>query len=115
MRHSIVLLVVLGATPLAQAQAWIPALNHTCPSKMVVKVTSKAGGPVFINGKQATVKRFSATYFEASSAALKFSASVMTEVGGAPSVSYTGPGKLNGICAPIKAAAVAAAPASRPA
>lgn len=102
MIRSIVFLGTFGMASLAQAQAWIPALNHSCPSKAVVTVTAKAGGPVLINGKKATVKKFSATYFEASSPALKFTASVMTEAGAAPSVSYTGPGRLNGICAAIK-------------
>lgn len=64
MSRTIMFLIVVAASgiPLAHAETGMPALNHTCPSLSVVKVTAKAGGPVFINGKQASVRRVSATY-----------------------------------------------------
>lgn len=111
MSRTIMFLIVVAASgiPLAHAEAGMPALNHTCPSLSAVKVTAKAGGPVFINGKQASVRRISATYFEASSTTPRVTVSILAEPGSAPSLSYTGPGKLNGICQPSRASAVAPA------
>ena len=94
--------IAAGCTPPVHAQTGMPALNHSCPSSSAVAVTAKAGGPVLINGKQAPVKKTGATYFEASSTAPDITVSILAEPGGAASVSYSGPGKLNGICDPIR-------------
>jgi hypothetical protein len=74
--------------------AAIPQLNYTCPGN--IKVHADKGGPVYINGKKASLKVFNSNYYEAKGSGVTIS--IMINADGTPSVSYTGPGRNNGIC-----------------
>lgn len=76
------------------AQAGIPLVNATCPGN--IEVHADEGGPIYINGKEATLKKFSDTYFEAKGSGVTIS--LMVNPDGSPSVSYTGKGGANGVC-----------------
>lgn len=74
--------------------AAIPLLNYTCPGK--IEVHADKGGPVFINGKEAKLKVFNQNYYEATGSGVTISININPD--GTPGVSYTGPGRNNGIC-----------------
>jgi hypothetical protein len=74
--------------------AAIPQLNYTCPGK--IEVHADQGGPIYINGKEAKLKVFNQNYYEAKGSGVTISLSINPD--GTPSVSYTGPGRNNGIC-----------------
>ena len=76
------------------ANAGIPLVNATCPGN--VEVHADEGGPLYINGKEAKLKKFSDTYFEAKGSDVTIS--LMVNPDGSPSVSYTGKGGANGVC-----------------
>ena len=76
------------------AEAKIPLVNATCPGK--VEVHADEGGPIYINGKEARLKVFNDTYYEAHGAGVVVSVSINPD--GSPSVSYTGKGGANGVC-----------------
>ncbi|HSC84945.1 MAG TPA: hypothetical protein VLC30_15115 [Pseudomonas sp.] len=76
----------------------LPKLDLTCPTD--IRVHADAGGPVYINDKQATLHKFSEQYFEAKSAGVTVSISLDGK--GTPTVSYTGTQGANGICAEAK-------------
>ena len=76
------------------ANAAIPMFNASCPGG--VEVHADAGGPVYINGKEARLKKFNDNYFEAKGAGVTISLSINPD--GSPGVSYTGKNKANGIC-----------------
>ncbi|QHD01196.1 hypothetical protein PspS04_12865 [Pseudomonas sp. S04] len=84
-------LVVLTA---GTANAGIPLVNATCPGN--IEVHADEGGPIYINGKEAKLKKFSEAYFEAKGSNVTIS--LMVNPDGSPSVSYTGKGKANGVC-----------------
>ncbi|OWQ33397.1 hypothetical protein [Pseudomonas sp. DrBHI1] len=83
------LLVVSGA-----AQAGIPLVNATCPGN--IEVHADKGGPIYINGKEAKLKKFNDNYFEAKGGDVTISLSINPD--GSPSVSYTGKKRANGVC-----------------
>lgn len=74
--------------------AAIPQLNATCPGK--IHVHADKGGPVYINGKKASLKTFNKNYYEAKGSDVTVSITISPD--GTPNVSYTGPGKKNGVC-----------------
>lgn len=74
--------------------AGIPQLNYTCGSG--IEVHTDQGGPVFINGKQARLKKFNDNYYEATYAGVTVSISFNPD--DTVSMSYTGPNRANGIC-----------------
>jgi hypothetical protein len=74
--------------------AAIPQLNYTCPGK--IEVHADEHGPIYINGKEAKLKVFNENYYEAKGSGVTISLSINPD--GTPSVSYTGPGRNNGIC-----------------
>lgn len=76
------------------ASAAIPLLNYTCPGKL--EVHADQGGPVYINGKEARLKRFNENFYEARGAGVTLSISINPD--GTPEVSYTGANRANGIC-----------------
>lgn len=84
-------LVVLTA---GTANAGIPLVNATCPGN--IEVHADEGGPIYINGKEAKLKKFSETYLEAKGSNVTIS--LMVNPDGSPSISYTGKGKANGVC-----------------
>ncbi|MFG0633713.1 hypothetical protein [Pseudomonas sp. xss_2] len=92
MRH--VLLGALLACLAGLAQAQIPLVNATCPGDIEVHVDE--GGPIYINGKEAKLKKFNDNYFEAKGSGVTISLTVSPD--GSPSVSYTGKGGANGVC-----------------
>lgn len=74
--------------------AAIPLLNYTCPGN--IEVHADQGGPVFINGKKASLKTFNKNAYEATGSGVTISITISPD--GTPDVSYTGPGRSNGIC-----------------
>ena len=87
-------LVAAAMTIASQASASIPMVNATCPGK--IEVHADEGGPVYINGKDAKLKKFNDNYFEAKGHGVTISLSINPD--GSASVSYTGKGGANGIC-----------------
>ena len=83
--------IVMTATA---SLAAIPQLNVTCPGK--IHVHADKGGPVYINGKKASLKVFNKNYYEAKGSGVTISIAINPD--GTPNVSYTGPGRKNGIC-----------------
>jgi len=75
-------------------QAAIPLLNYTCPGG--IEVHADEGGPVYINGKQARLKRFNDNYYEATGEGVTISISRNPDQ--SFSLSYTGKHGVNGIC-----------------
>ncbi|WP_060484724.1 hypothetical protein [Pseudomonas sp. NBRC 111123] len=88
----LLLVALLAASGAAQAE--IPMLNATCPGK--IEVHEDKGGPIYINGKEGKLKKVNDNYFEAKASGVTISLSINPD--GAPSVSYTGGNRANGIC-----------------
>lgn len=100
----------LGLALLASpARAEIPFFNASCPGG--VDVHADAGGPVYVQGREAVLKRFSDAYVEAKDPQSGLTLSVSRDADGAAQISYTGRDGSNGIC---QVTATAAASASRP-
>jgi hypothetical protein len=76
------------------AHADIPLLNATCPGN--IEVHADEGGPIYINGKEATLKKFNDNYFEAKGSGITVSLTIRPD--GSPDVSYTGKNRANGVC-----------------
>ncbi|MBB1087870.1 hypothetical protein H4F99_05125 [Lysobacter sp. SG-8] len=70
--------------------------NATCPGDIAVHADD--GGPVYVNGTEASYKSFSESYYEATDAASGVTISVTTNTDGTLSVSYTGKGRAHGVC-----------------
>lgn len=87
---SIIALVSLAGV----ANAEIPMVNATCPGNL--EVHADEGGPLFINGKEAKLKKINDNYFEAKGGGVTVSLSISPD--GTPSISYTGKGGANGMC-----------------
>ena len=77
-----------------EAQAKIPLVNATCPKN--IEVHADEGGPIYINGKEAKLKKFNDNYFEAKGSGVTISLSINPD--GSASVSYTGKHGANGVC-----------------
>lgn len=88
---SILLLAALFAT---SANAAVPFFNATCTGG--IEVHADAGGPIYVNGKEAKLKTFNANYYEATYQRTTISVSVNPD--GSPGVSYATRGRGNGIC-----------------
>ena len=80
------------------ANAGIPLVNATCPGS--IEVHADEGGPIYINGKEAKLKRFNDNYFEAKGSGVTISLTIKPD--GSPDVSYTGKGGANGICEQVE-------------
>jgi hypothetical protein len=91
--YAIATLSSLAFAGVTQAKG-IPLLNYTCGSG--ISVHADRGGPVFINGKQATLKKINDNYYEAIGSGVTVSISLQT--GGEPTLSYTGRRGVNGVC-----------------
>ena len=76
------------------ANAGIPLFNATCPGN--IEVHADQGGPVYLNGKEAKLKKFNDNYYEAKGAGITLSISINPD--GSPNLSYTGKHGVNGIC-----------------
>lgn len=97
MRKAIVVWVVAltASSSSASAFAAIEQFNGTCPGG--VEVHADEGGPVYINGKETRLKRFSDDYYEASDSN-GLTLSINRTPDGGTQLSYTGPGNRNGVC-----------------
>lgn len=85
-----VILVALAGV----AQAKIPFFNATCGNG--VEVHADAGGPVYINGKEAKLKKFNSKAYEASHGHNTIDFSINPD--GSVMATWTGKGGANGIC-----------------
>ncbi len=80
----------------AASAGGLPLFNATCGPGIDVHVD--AGGPVYIDGKEASLKKFNANYYEAKSGSTTISLSRNPD--GTLAGSYTGAGGANGVCTP---------------
>ena len=78
----------------ASLQPRIPLLNATCGNG--IEVHANEGGPVFIDGQEASLKRFNENYFEATHGATTISISFRPD--NSLSLTFTGANRTNGIC-----------------
>jgi hypothetical protein len=92
MKKRLVILAALSISTAAHAE--IPMLNYVCPGNF--EVHADRGGPVYINGKQARLKKFNESYFEASRPGITVSLSINPDK--SLSVSYAGTKRVHGIC-----------------
>ncbi|QFT21109.1 hypothetical protein FIV02_05895 [Pseudomonas sp. THAF187a] len=76
------------------AQAGVPLLNYSCPGS--IEVHADQGGPVYVNGKEAKLKKFSDSYYEASHDGVTIS--LMQNPDQSMSVSYTAKHGVHGVC-----------------
>ncbi|MEG0009101.1 MAG: hypothetical protein RR721_05525 [Aeromonas sp.] len=76
------------------ASAALPQLNYQCPGQ--VQMHSDEGGAVYINGKEAKLKKYSDDFYEAKGAGVTLS---ISKTGQQYDVSYTSK-KGSGICQP---------------
>lgn len=88
------IVLIAGILLASTVQAQVPFFNASCPGR--VDVHADDGGPVFINGKQAKLKRFNSNYYEARFGKLTIAISVNPD--GRPEISYTAAGGGNGVC-----------------
>ena len=86
--------VVLFGGLASPLMAHVPSLNATCPTG--IEVHADEGGPIYINGMEASVSVENAEYAEASLNGITISLSIGDD--GTPFVSYTGEGGANGVC-----------------
>ena len=93
MRTLLPLVAVLTVSA-SSTQAAIPLVNATCGKG--VEVHADQGGPVYINGKEAVLKRFNDNYYEAKNQDVTIS--LATNPDGTPNLSATWRGGKNGIC-----------------
>lgn len=99
---------LLGATTLlfaTVASADIPLLNYDCPTNIAVHADQ--GGPVYINGKEAKLKKFNNNAYEAKGSGVTISLTRNPDESW--DVSYTGKGGANGVCKPATSGAASAA------
>jgi hypothetical protein len=75
--------------------AGLPLFNFSCPTGIDVHGDDQ-GGSIYINGKQAYVKKFNDNYYEASDSGI--SISINRNPDGSLAASYTRQGGANGIC-----------------
>ncbi len=83
-----------GAAAPAASPGLIPLLNASCPTG--IDVHADEGGPVYVNGKEASLKKFNDNYFEAKQGGVTISLTRRPD--GTMDVSYTGAGGANGVC-----------------
>ncbi|WP_229722021.1 hypothetical protein [Marinobacterium nitratireducens] len=76
----------------------IPLLNYSCPGDIDVHIAK--GGPIYINGNETDMKKFSDTYYEGKQDGVTISLTLMPD--SSADVSYTAPGGANGICSPAQ-------------
>lgn len=96
MKSVLVPAAVLAAAVACNAHAGLAQLNATCPGNL--EVHADAGGPVYINGKQAALKRSNDNYYEARDAASGVTVSISNNPDGSTDVSYTGRNRVHGVC-----------------
>ncbi len=92
MRSAIIAAVLLLSAGAAQAD--IPTLNASCPGN--IDVRTDEGGHIYINGKEAALKKLSDNHYEAQGAGVTVSLTINAD--GSPSISYMGLGGANAVC-----------------
>ncbi|QNK03654.1 DUF3011 domain-containing protein [Dyella telluris] len=90
-----VFLLMFGGAAAGPAVAGVPFLNATCPGG--IELHADDGGPVFVNGREASLKRFSDSYYEARDGQSGTTISISTGDGGTQ-LSYTARGGAHGVC-----------------
>lgn len=88
------IILVAAATTATPAFSAVPFFNATCP--MDIEVHADQGGPIYINGKEAKLKVFNPSYYEATHNHVTISLSINPDE--TPDVSYTARGGANGVC-----------------
>ena len=76
------------------AQAGLPTLNYTCPGN--IELHTDEGGPAYINGNQAKLKKINDSTFDVTGGGVTVSIGLNPD--GSASVMYTGKHGANGIC-----------------
>ena len=82
--------------PAVSIQPRIPVFNAICGND--IDVHANAGGPVFIDGEEAELKKFNDNYFEATRGATTVSISFRPD--DTLSLTFSGANRANGICNP---------------
>ena len=91
----IAIAIAIAALSLAgAANAGVPFFNGTCPGG--IEVHADKGGPVYLNGKEAKLKKSNDSYYEATGAGITLSIAINPDE--TVSLSYTGKHGANGIC-----------------
>ncbi|WP_201096687.1 hypothetical protein [Thiocystis minor] len=72
----------------------VPFFNGTCPGD--IEVHADKGGPVYLNGKEAKLKKINKEYYEATGAGITLSIAIDPD--DSVTLSYTGKHGANGIC-----------------
>ncbi|XFC39034.1 DUF3011 domain-containing protein [Stenotrophomonas indicatrix] len=88
-------LFCLAAFPLSAAAA-VPFFNGSCPGGL--DVHADAGGPVYVQGRETSLKRFNDNYYEARDSRSGVTLSISAAADGGVQLSYTGKGGANGVC-----------------
>jgi hypothetical protein len=103
--------IVLLAAGLAgsAANAAVPVFAARCPGH--VRIDADRHGTVRVDGHKASVRRFNANSYEAQYGKVRYS---IARDGNEVLVSFTGPGRANGVCT-VTASAAGAPPAAAPA
>jgi hypothetical protein len=70
--------------------------NGSCPGGL--EVHADEGGPVYVNGRETRLQRFSDDYYEASDPGSGVKLSITRSPDGGTQMSYTGKGGANGVC-----------------
>ena len=78
------------------ADARIPLMNHRCPGN--INVHAEAGGPVYINGKEAALKAFGDNRYEATAAGVTVTVTVAPN--GSSKAAYSA-NDASGVCREI--------------
>jgi hypothetical protein len=87
---TVAILLSLAAT----AQAGLPTLNYSCPGN--IELHTDEGGPAYINGNQAKLKKINDSTFDVTGGGVTISIGLNPD--GSASVMYTGKHGANGIC-----------------
>jgi hypothetical protein len=89
--------LLLLLLPLAgMAKGGIPMVNATCPGGL--SIHADEGGPVYVDGRETTLKRFNDNYYEARDARSGVTLSISRTPDGGVQLSYSGRGGANGVC-----------------
>lgn len=88
--------MLCAAVSFAAPDGGLQLVNATCPGNLAVH--ADRGGPIYINGKEAKLKKYNDNYFEARDAATGTVVSINNNPDGSVGVSYTGKHRANGIC-----------------
>jgi len=94
MRQTLLLSSIALILALGPANAAIPFFNATCPTG--IEVHADEGGPIYINGKEATLKVFNKNAYEARHGHVTLDLTINPD--GSPLLMYTKDSGANGVC-----------------